>query len=298
MSMFRSKWLWLPLLFVTFGCFHSHQTIDAAEIKGDSQLYLVSVGTGDPDNITIRAQTVIRDSQIIFCDQGIREKFAGMLQNKEIHDSGTGIHWIYGKSLEESRNQFDEVKKSRHFVYDEKMKEVDGISSIIRKAINEGRTVSVLENGDPAIYGQNMWYMEAFADLKPEIVPGISSFNAANAVLKREVSAGKQRHSVILTAPYVNSELTGSDDIESLAALHASMVLFTMRVDFQDVVAKLRKHYPSETPIAIVLHAGYRQKERIVQGTLSSINDELKKEGTLPFENLIYVGDFLTNRPY
>ena len=141
-----------------------------------------------------------------------------------------------------------------------------------------------------------MWYMEAFEDLKPEIVPGVSSFNAGNGALKKEVTAGKKKQSVILTSPYVNRELTGSDDIENLAAAKASMVIFTMRLDFEDVVIKLRKHYPDDTPIAIVLYAGYQAKERVIQGTLSTINAQLKKEGTLPFENLIYVGDFLTNR--
>jgi len=60
-------------------------------------------------------------------------------------------------------------------------------------------------------------------------------------------------------------------------------------------VKKLKTHYPPQTPIAIVLYAGYREKEKIIQGTLDTILEKTKGE-KLPFEHLIYVGDFITNR--
>jgi len=264
------------------------QNPDAQEAS-KPKFYLVSVGIGDPDNITLRAINVIKDSDIVFCDNSIREKFAVILRDKEIHKAGFGIFGIYGKSPEEA-------KKNKRFDYEEKMKEFNAINAIIRKAMKDGKTVSVLENGDPTIYGPNMWYMEAFEDLNPEIVPGISCFNAGNATLKKGVTSGEKTHSVVLTASFGDKEYTGDDSIENLAANKASMVLFTMFLDFEDVVKKLRTHYPPETPVAIVLYAGYKEKERVIQGTLSTIAGQLKMEKKLPFENLFYVGDFLANR--
>lgn len=252
------------------------------------QLYLVSVGSGDPDNITLRAVNVIKDADIIFCDKEMRDRFPILLQGKEIHDPGFGIFAIYGKSPEEA-------KKNKRFNYEEKIKEFNEINSIIRKAVSEGKTVAVLDSGDPTIYGPNMWYMEAFEDLNPQIVPGISCFNAANAALKKGVTSGKKTHSVILTASFGNEEYSGLDSIENLAATQATMVFFTMFLDLEKVVKKLKTHYPPQTPIAIVLYAGYREKEKIIQGTLDTILEKTKGE-KLPFEHLIYVGDFITNR--
>jgi precorrin-4/cobalt-precorrin-4 C11-methyltransferase len=151
------------------------------------------------------------------------------------------------------------------------------------------------DSGDPTIYGPNMWYLEAFEDLDPEVIPGVSCFNAANAVLRKGVTSGVKAHSVILTASFGRKEYMGHDSIEKLAQHQATMVFFTMFMDLEKVVSQLKSHYPADTPIAIVLFAGYKDKQRIIHGTLDTILDKTKGE-KLPFEHLVYVGDFLTNR--
>jgi precorrin-2 methylase len=127
-----------------------------------TQLYLVGMGTGDPHNITLRAINTIKDSDIIFCHKSMRDRFPILLQGKEIHDPGFCIFAVYGKPPEEA-------KKSKRFNYEEKMKEFEQINTIIRDAVKQGKVVSVLDSGDPTIYGPNMWYMEAFEDLNPEL---------------------------------------------------------------------------------------------------------------------------------
>lgn len=288
-NVFASKLrcIFAVLMFLVAVSFGSGQNADAKEAS-KTRLYLVSIGNGDPDNITLRAINVIKESDIIFCDKRIRDKFPVLMHEKEIHDPGFGIFSIYGKNPEEA-------KKNKRFNYEEKVKELNEINAIIRKAVKGGKTVSVLDSGDPTIYGPNMWYMEAFEDLNPEIVPGISCFNAANAALKKGVTSGKKAHSVILTASFGKEEYTGTDSIEKLAANQATMVFFTMFLNLDEVVKKLRVHYPPETPVAIVLYAGYREKEKIIQGALDTILEKTKGE-KLPHEHLIYVGDFLTNR--
>lgn len=261
-----------------------------AKTSQDTRLYLVGVGSGDPDNITLRAVNVIKKSDVIFCSDWTKKGFTDLLKDKEIYDAGFGIFGIYGKKPEKA-------KKNKRFNYEEKMKEFEEIDKIIRKSIKAGKTVSILDNGDVTIYGPHMWYMEAFEDLNPQIVPGLSSFNAANAALKKSVTSGKETHSVILTASFGKGEgdYKGSDSIEKLAASKATMVFFTMFLDIDEVVKKLLTHYPPQTPIAIVEFAGYKEKETVIQGTLKNIKSKLP-EGKLPFEHLIYVGDFLTNR--
>ncbi len=247
----------------------SYATACSKEVpKG--RLYLVSVGTGDADNITVKAMNTIKKSAVIICGDGMRKTFPDLLQGKEIHGMGLLVHQTFMG------------KRGSH---DEATKEVERISGIIRRAVKEGKTVSVLEGGDPTIYGPQMWIMEVFEDLNPEIVPGISSFNAANAALKKGVTWGVKTRSVILT---------NGADIEKLAESGNAMVFFTMRISIPEIVEKLKSYYPPQTPVAIVTNAGYKDKERVILGTLGSIQEKIKGE-KLPLY-LVYVGDFLTKR--
>jgi precorrin-4 methylase len=237
--------------------------------RNRTQFYLVSTGSGDPDNITLRAVNTIKDSDIIFCSKRIRDKFPVLLQGKEIHDPGFGLFAVYGKKPEEA-------KKSKRFNYEEKIKQLNQITRIIRNGIKEGKVVSVLCSGDPTIYGPNMWYLEAFEDLDPEVVAGVSCFNAANAALRKGVTSGVKAHSVILTAAFGGKEYSGLDSIEKLAQNQATMVFFTMFLDLKKVVKKLKTHYPKDTPVAIVLFAGYRDKQKIIRATLGTILEKTR----------------------
>ncbi len=247
-----------------------YSPVAVAQEKPETQLYLVSLGTGDPDNITLRALNTIQKSSVIFCMDRVAVQFPGLLDGKEIHRGTLSVHKAFMRSDGDRREGLEEVKE---------------ISRIIRKSVGEGKTVSILDYGDPTIYGPNMWFMEVFEDLNPEIVPGVSSFNVANAALKKGVTWGEKTRSVILN---------NGTDVEQLAAARAAMVFFTMREDVPGIVGKLKGHYPSETPVAVVSNAGFRDKERIIQGTLATIEEKIKGEKLSLY--LFYVGDFLTKR--
>jgi precorrin-4/cobalt-precorrin-4 C11-methyltransferase len=279
-------WMLCALVFLTAGFFCTASGFAAPDEK--TRLYLVSVGNGDPDNITLRAVNIIMDSDIVFCNKRTRDKFPVLLMGKEIHDPGFGIFAVYGKSPEEGR-------KNKRFDYDETMARYEEISRIIREAVTNGKTVSILDSGDPTIYGPNMWYMEAFEDLNPEIIPGVSCFNAANAALKKGVTTGIKAHSVILTATFGREGYDGPDSVENLAKNQSTMAFFTMFMDMAKVIDQLKTHYPPDTPVAIVQHAGYREKERVIHGALDTILNRIEGDD-VDFEYMLYVGDFLTNR--
>lgn len=256
--------------------------------KGPARLYLVSTGNGDPENITLKAVDTIKASDVIFCRDKTVDKFPELLEDKEIHDPGFGIFAVYGKSK-------DEFEMNKRFDYDKKMAEFKKIDRIVRAAVKAGKTVSVLCSGDPTIYGPNMWYMEAFTDLDPQIITGVSSFNSANAALKKGITSGIKAHSVILTATFGREGYDGPDSVEKLARHQATMAFFTMFMDRAAVVKKLKTHYPADTPVAVVRHAGYDQKEAVILGTLDTILDKLEGRD-IGFEYMFYVGDFLKDR--
>jgi siroheme synthase len=247
-----------------------------------SGLYLVSTGVGDVDNLTLRAYEIIKKADVIFCSKWTCERMKDLIKGKEIYDAGFGIfHLFYKKDETETTSKFK--IRSHKFNIEEKKKELERITQIIRDTIRQGKTVAVLEDGDPTIYGPHIWYMEAFKDLNPEIVPGISCFNAANAAIKRSITNGKAR-SVTL--------VSGFSDLESLAKTGTNLVLFTMRIqDITEVLKKLEKYYSPKTQVIFVLYAGYKNKERVIAGTFENIYEKIKNI-ELPFEYLVYIGDF------
>lgn len=257
----------------------------AAADKGSKQLYLVGVGPGDPDLITLRALNVMNSADLVFCSPGIEEKFARYLQRKKVVHGYWRLFPYYGKDPAElegdERRECQQIAGRR-----------DAFIEQVRRAVRERKTVAILDNGDPLIYGPWAWCLEEFEDLDPVVVPGVSCFNAANAALARGITTSKSTKSVILTA----TDWPGkTDTIERLSVHGSTMVLFTMRAEFKEFVDKLSVNYPPETPVAVVKHAGYAEKEEVIQGTLRTILDRIDHQ-KLPFEYLIYVGDFLTYR--
>ncbi|MBC7351294.1 MAG: tetrapyrrole methylase [Thermogutta sp.] len=272
------------LMIVAWMCWIGWSWIAFAELPR-SPLYLVGVGPGDPDLITLRAIEAIRHADIIYCTDGLEKKFADYLAGKQVITGYWRLFEYYGQDI----NSLPEAEQPRARALAEKRN--DFISQV-RQAVARGKVVAILDSGDPLIYGPWAWCLEEFADLKPVVVPGVSCFNAGNAALRRGVTNAPKTKSVILTA---NDWPGKTDTVESLSVHRATMVIFTMRAEFDYFIEKLKTHYPPETPVAIVKYAGYQGKEEVIEGTLATIREQVDPK-SLPFEYLIYVGDFLTYR--
>jgi precorrin-4/cobalt-precorrin-4 C11-methyltransferase len=256
-----------------------------AGAKQPTQFYLVGVGPGDPDLMTLRAVKIIEKADVVFCSKGWAEKLGVYLKGKQMYHDYWRLFPYYGHEPSE----FQGEEKRRCQEYNQKRQE---LSTLVRQAVATGKTVAMLDGGDPLVYGPSAWALEEFEDLNPVVIPGVSCFNAANAALRRGITTSDRTKSVILTA----ADWIGTEDtIEKLSVHQSTMVLFTMRTEFREFVEKLSINYPPRTPIAIVKHAGYVGKEEVIQSTLGNVLEEIG-EDKLSFEYLIYVGEFLNHR--
>lgn len=249
-----------------------------AKQQTETRLYLVSMGVGDVDLITLRAINTIKASDVIVCRKNTKNKFANYIKGKEILDESLSGWRSYKRSCAaiEDPEKRAECQKRMH----SRAK----LIAQIRSAIQAGKTVSVIGGGDLLIYGgPYRWYLEEFKDLNPKIVPGVSCFNAANAALGKDIMLGKESHSAVLTT---------YREIEKLSKHHPTMIIFTMHTKFEELVEKLKAQYPPETPVAIVFYAGYKDKEYIIRGRLETILQKTQGK-KFPFEHLVYVGDFM-----
>ena len=274
-----NKHAWVLVVFLSMVIVVSAASQTAmARQQSANQFYLVSLGVGDADLITLRAINTVKASDVIVCRDRTRQEFAEYLQGKTILDEALAGWRTYRKDC----NAITDPQQKA-----ECQKRADSRARLIkqiRSAIQEGKTVAVLGSGDLMIYGgPYRWYLEEFKDLHPKIIPGVSCFNAANAAMGKDIMMGKDSHSAVLTT---------YREIDKLAPSHPTMIIFTMHTKFNDLVEKLKTHYPADTPIAIVFHAGYKQKEHIVRGRLNTIVEATKNK-PFPFEHLVYVGDFM-----
>ncbi|MDQ2080746.1 SAM-dependent methyltransferase [Xanthobacteraceae bacterium Astr-EGSB] len=238
------------------------------------RLSLVSVGVGDVDNITVKALKTIESAHVVFGMGFIVKQYGHLLEGKEVHDSGHAS--FLGMSS---------TAGPRPPTREEELTAI----AIIRDAVAAGKNVVVLDFGDPTLYSPQAGYLVEFADLQPEVVPGISSFNAANAVLRKELSGNFDRPVVITHA------MAGRDDgdhLETLAAAGATLVFFTMGMDLKRVTETLKRRLPRDTPAVIVRQAGFERKQTAISATLDTI--VAKVDGaSLPWAYLLYVGEAL-----
>ncbi|KMY65735.1 tetrapyrrole methylase [Desulfocarbo indianensis] len=253
---------------------------------GKGKFYLVGVGPGDSDLATLRALEVIKKADLIFAHKRIQELFPEQLKGKKVVDGYYRLFPFYGRDC----SKISESEKSRERMsceeYHRKQAE---FAAMVRQAVAQGQTVAMLDSGDPLVYGPCSWSIIELNDVPNEVVPGLSCFNAANAAIGLGVTEGKKSHSVLLASGW---------SVEEMAPHQATMILFTMRTEFKKFTDSLLKYYPPETPVAIVFNAGYSQSEKVLHGTLGDITEKVGGK-KLPFQHLLYVGDFLTNeKPY
>ncbi|OVZ55404.1 hypothetical protein CDO44_24650 [Pigmentiphaga sp. NML080357] len=244
------------------------------------KLYLVSLGTGDPDQLTLRADRIMRAADLVLGPGDAPVRYAGQLAGKPFMEAGHGLFTPMARRRDTPEAVDAEEGRRR---------------TAIRDCIAAGGTVAVLSFGDPTLYGPQVGYLDAFRDLQPEVVPGISSFAAANAALACALTGGSTSQSVILSlGKNANAGYAGSDRLSVLAQSRSALVLFTMKTDLGRVVEELRAGYPGDTPVAIVCHAGNAAKQEVLRATLDTLV-EVASRRELPFEHLVYVGDFLAH---
>ncbi len=228
-----------------------------------SMVYFVGAGPGDPELLTLRASRLISEADTIL--------YAGSLVNSEIL-----------KGAKEGAR-----------IQDTSAMALDEIVKVVVADILEGRMVVRIHSGDPAIYGaifEQMVELEKY-QISYEVVPGVSSWSAAAAVLQQELTLPNISQTVILTRRGGRTPVPKKEDLALLASHNATMVIFLSMGMIQEVVSDLMKEYRGDTPAAVVYRATWPD-QKILRGKLSEIAEQVQEEG-ITRQALIVVGDVL-----
>jgi len=233
------------------------------EEKTMSQVYFIGAGPGATDLITLRGAKLIEEADVLI--------YAGSLVNKEILD--------FNKKSDE--------------IYNSASMNLDEVLEVTIKAVEEGKTVARIHTGDPSIYGAIKEQMDELDkhDIEFEVVPGVSSFVAAAAAIKKEFTLPGVSQTVICTRLEGRTPVPEKEKLEELAKHRASMALFLSVGMIDEVVARLTKHYAVTTPVAVVKRATWPDEEIIIC-TLQTLAENVKNHNIKKTAQIL-VGDFI-----
>lgn len=226
-------------------------------------IYFVGAGPGAVDLITLKGRDLLEKADVVI--------YAGSLVPKE--------HLDFCKSGTEKYNSAE--------------MNLGEVMDVMLRANAEGKEIVRLHTGDPSIYGaigEQMRELDKH-NIEYEVVPGVSSFVAANAAVKKEMTLPGVSQTIILTRISGRTPVPEKEELRKLASHRASMAIFLSVQKIGEVVDELLTAYSEDTPIAIVYRATW-DDQKIVKGTLKNIESKVKEAG-INRQAQILVGDFL-----
>lgn len=227
-------------------------------------LHFIGAGPGDVDLITVKGRKLLEDADVVI--------FAGSL-----------VWDAHLKFCKESCEKYNSASMT--------LEEVIGV---IKKAKDEGKKVVRLHTGDPSIYGAIREQMDELDKLKIsyEVIPGVSSFTASCAAIKKEFTLPNVSQTVIITRMEGRTPVPEKENLEALASHQASMAIFLSVGDMDRVVEKLKRGYKrDDVPVAVVYKATWPE-QKVIMGRLNDIADKVKTAGIKNFSQIL-VGDFI-----
>ncbi len=228
------------------------------------KVYFIGAGPGDPELITVKGKRVIES-----CGYCI---YAGSLVNKEI---------------------LNYCRKDTK-IYDSASMALEEIITVMEEAKEKNIDVARLHTGDPSIYGaiqEQMLELDK-RDIDYEVIPGVSSFLAAAAALKQELTLPGVSQTIIITRIEGRTPVPETEKLETLSKTKATLCIFLSVKEIKRVTDILKPAYGNDCPVAIVYKASWKD-EKIITSDLGNVVDATIQNG-IKRTAIIIVGNVLS----
>jgi precorrin-4/cobalt-precorrin-4 C11-methyltransferase len=214
------------------------------------KVYFVGAGPGDIELLTVKADRILRNCRICI--------YAGSLVNPEV------IALLP-----------DDAEK-----HDSATLDLEEITALFRDAQERNIDVVRLHSGDPSIYGAIREQMNELdqCGIDYEVVPGVSSFQAAAAALRTELTAPEFSQTIILTRTSGRTPMPQEQDLEVLARTRSTLCIFLSTHKAGEVARLLAEHYGADCPVALVYKASWPDQQ-VIRGTLADIAEKVSEAG-------------------
>lgn len=214
-------------------------------------VHFVGAGPGACDLITVRGMNRIKEADVII--------YAGSLVNPELLS--------YAKAD-------CEIYNSAHMT-------LEDVVSVMREAEAAGKGTVRLHTGDPSVYGAIREQMDLLDEygMTYDVCPGVSAVFGAAASLACEYTLPDVTQTLILTRAEGKTPVPEKENLRSLAAHRASLVLYLS----SGLARKVRQElllggYAEDTPVAVVYKATWPE-EKIIRTTLAKLPEDMEAAG-------------------
>jgi precorrin-4/cobalt-precorrin-4 C11-methyltransferase len=227
-------------------------------------VHFVGAGPGAADLITVRAQRLLAECAVCL--------YAGSLIPAEVI-----AHCPPGATLIDTADLT-----------------LDEIIARMVAADAAGKDVVRLCSGDPAVFSAIAEQARRLdrAGIAYDITPGVPAFAAAAAALRRELTVPGVGQTVILSRiAHRATPMPPGEDLPSLGATGATLVLHLAVQRIEQVTAELTPHYGPDCPVAVVAYAT-QEREVVLRGTLADIAAQVQA-ADVRSTSIIIVGQVL-----
>lgn len=227
----------------------------------NAMISFVGAGPGDPELITVKGRRILDNADVVI--------YAGSLVNPALL---TGI---------------------KAEIFDSANMDLDGIIAIMKKAVENKRSVVRLHTGDTSFFSAISEQIERLRvlNLAYEVIPGVSSAMAGAAILGQELTIPEISQTVIFTRMEGRTPVPASERLGLLASHRATMAIFLSVGMIEKVRDELLQGYSGETPVVIIEKATWPE-QKVLRGALNDIVSLVKDAG-IRKTALIYVGESL-----
>ena len=211
------------------------------------KLYVVGIGPGDPELMTLKSIRILKKTPCIFVPKGREEgtSLALSIVRKELSLDGKEIVEAYFPMVKtaphpsplatgERGNVGGPLPRGEREVLqanDLDLKWNEIVESVLGR-IDKGIDVAFITIGDPGIYSTFFYLYDKLLERMPglaiEIVPGISSINAAAARAGLYLGLGNERIA-ILPANYLDNLEETLEKFDTVVLMKVSKVFTTVR---------------------------------------------------------------------
>lgn len=227
-----------------------------------NSVWFVGAGPGDPDLITVKGLTLLKEADILI--------YAGSLVNPDLVQ-----------------------RSSAPLQYDSNGMSLEEMIPIMVTGVREGKTVVRLHSGDPALYGAIIEQIELLKKegVSARLVPGVSSLFGAAAALQAQLTLRGVSESVIITRPA--GRTLEKDMIAELSQTGETMAIFLGTDKLEEITSRLV--CPPDTTAVVVYHATWPD-QKIIRGTVKDIARKAYDAG-ITKSALLLVGEVFAENP-
>jgi precorrin-4/cobalt-precorrin-4 C11-methyltransferase len=210
----------------------------------------VGAGPGAPDLLTLRGAAAIKDADVVI--------WASSLVHPDV--------------LKHARDAAEIVDSARL--------PMEGVLPYYQDAAARGLTIARVHSGDPSLWGaiaEQLEQCEALG-LDTEVVPGVSSFTAVAARIKRELTIPEVTQSVILTRlGGGKTPMPPGERVAGFARHGTTMALFLSAARSGQLQAELLEGgYPPDTPCVVAYQVTWPD-ELILRSELKDLAAAIKQ---------------------